>query len=446
MGLQSCSLSDLVEIDKTYLTRIKDRRSLIETRCGDVVGCNPVAKDAVYELYTWIFTIYLPRRFPTMFALVVTEKGGSGGYLLNRVTDERIDTTPAPDPVDSLKTLGRHIDNEFLILLPTSSPTAPASPKRIQPIQPTQSQSPQSEEESYHLHAFTLCYPSGFNTVQKLGLPLSAIHAPVPGYSIKIQKSMDRFFASLPFGKIVKRANWSVQLDDAYFHRDSNHIDLSRASDDGGEVMMAPATYSPTSEEVEGWEMEAESVRVEECRLRCERQTLHRLEKTGALVFGFKTYLYELGDVKREGNGEEMARAVEGLWKGNARRRSPSRIFSKSQNAGQLVRMHSQSCSVSPASNALDDMSLRVVNNITLTSPFSPSPYVVRSCPGPNRSHLFCTLIRALDFIDRGIPISAWCVSPTPQQKEAVKLIAGFQLGDIVLLVDQRIKSEYAPA
>lgn len=123
---------------------------------------------------------------------------------------------------------------------------------------------------------------------------------------------MDRFFSSVPFGKIVQRANWAVQLDDGLFHRDGNHISLST-----GDNVMADATYEASSEELREWESEARSVRVEECRLRCERQTLHRLEKTGALVFGFKTFLYPLGDIKKEGGGEEMAVAVEGLWKGS---------------------------------------------------------------------------------------------------------------------------------
>ncbi|TID25385.1 hypothetical protein E6O75_ATG04590 [Venturia nashicola] len=310
MALQACELSDLVAVDKTYLDRIKDRRDLIATKCSEVIGFNPVAKDAVDELYTWIFSTYLPKRFPTMFSLVWPEKGPSK-YLLNRITNEHISLTPSPDPVESLKTLGRHVDNEFLILLPIASPTPQISPQKILPTQ--------SPQEPYHLHAFTLCYPSGFDTVQKLGLPLAAIHAPVPGYSSKIEKSMDRFFASLPFGKAVKRANWSVQLDDEYFHREGNHISLSpppnsNSSEKGN--MMAPATYSATPQEVAEWKREGEDVKVEACRLRCERQTLHRLEKTGALVFGFKTYLYPLQRIKEEGGGEEMAQAVEGLWRG----------------------------------------------------------------------------------------------------------------------------------
>lgn len=51
--------------------------------------------------------------------------------------------------------------------------------------------------------------------------------------------------------------------------------------------------------------------------LRCERQTLHRLANTKALVFAFHTYTYPIQQIKDEGLGEELALAIEGLKKGN---------------------------------------------------------------------------------------------------------------------------------
>jgi hypothetical protein len=42
---------------------------------------------------------------------------------------------------------------------------------------------------------------------KKINLTLANIHTPVPGYAAKLEKSMDRFFATLPVGKIVKRIN-----------------------------------------------------------------------------------------------------------------------------------------------------------------------------------------------------------------------------------------------
>jgi Protein of unknown function (DUF3445) len=51
--------------------------------------------------------------------------------------------------------------------------------------------------------------------------------------------------------------------------------------------------------------------------VRCERQTLHRLPKSKALVFAFKTYMYPIREIKEEGLGEELAEAIDGLKEGN---------------------------------------------------------------------------------------------------------------------------------
>ena len=51
--------------------------------------------------------------------------------------------------------------------------------------------------------------------------------------------------------------------------------------------------------------------------LRCERQLVHRLPETKALVFSLKTYLTPITQIKEEGLGEQLAEAVDGLKKGN---------------------------------------------------------------------------------------------------------------------------------
>jgi hypothetical protein len=45
---------------------------------------------------------------------------------------------------------------------------------------------------------------------------------------------------------------------------------------------------------------------------------LHRLPKTGALVFAFKTYQYPLRELRDEGSGEVLAEAIDGLGLGSA--------------------------------------------------------------------------------------------------------------------------------
>lgn len=69
----------------------------------------------------------------------------------------------------------------------------------------------------YILKAYASPFPSGFNPTQKLGLPLSAIHSPVPGYADKLERGMDRFFGRLQPGTYKQRTNWTVTTGTGLF-------------------------------------------------------------------------------------------------------------------------------------------------------------------------------------------------------------------------------------
>ena len=49
-----------------------------------------------------------------------------------------------------------------------------------------------------------------------------------------------------------------------------------------------------------------------------ERQFLHRLPQSGAILFSFKTLLYTLPEIKEEGLGDALVDAIDGLNTGNA--------------------------------------------------------------------------------------------------------------------------------
>jgi hypothetical protein len=141
---------------------------------------------------------------------------------------------------------------------------------------------------------------------------------------------MDRYFTNLPFGKVVQRKNWSISTDSTFFKLGGMHIDI-RTSDDGesGQVkpttpgttyqpiQMAPATYTPSEEDLAKWKAASELVDPSKCSLRMERQTLYRLERTGGLIFSFKTFMEPLSELKREGSGPQLANALNGLRMGS---------------------------------------------------------------------------------------------------------------------------------
>lgn len=283
-AIENITISELIAMDNTYLPRIAHRQHLLRTQYNSVLACNPISTPAVLELYAWLTTTYLPTRFPTLYTLHPTT-------LLNRLTNAHIPLRPASAPA-ALETLCANIDTDFLILLPSSDP---------------------KDEGRYRLQAFITCFPSGFHTRKKLGLLLAEIHGPVPGYKAKLERSMDRFFAALPVGRVVRRLNWSVTTGRDLYCPEGNHL----YGEDGAEAGQ-----------------EEEVVDLQNTVMRSERQTLHRLPETRALVFAFKTYQYELSEVKEEGNGEALAQAIEGLGEGNV---PGMRIYKKSVVWGDKV-------------------------------------------------------------------------------------------------------------
>ncbi|KAM0089798.1 hypothetical protein ACP6JD_006827 [Aspergillus fumigatus] len=284
MALSTISISDLIPMDKTYKERMALRASLLKEYPDVVLGvhdaADPRIRRAVAELYAFIMGTYLPTRYPTMFAL----SGSSKSVVLeNKVTGKTYPVAMEDQPVrKALEVLGQTVDEDFLILLPEKMQDASAG-----------------EEERYVLAAYTAYFPSGFDTRTKLGLRLAAIHDPVPGYKEKLERSMDRFFARVEVGKIVARVNWSITTQTGLFAAFGG-VHGSVATSAAGEKEIEPGTLD-----------------VDSTVLRCERQTLHRLPRSKALVFAFHTYTYPLQMIKEEGLGEELATAIDGLKAGN---------------------------------------------------------------------------------------------------------------------------------
>jgi hypothetical protein len=287
-ALENISLSDIVAMDNTYASRMQIRRSIMDEHPEATVQCSPVCEPAVLELHDWIFRSYLPTRFPKTYKL----RAGPEEGLLNTANDKTIPLQPSTAQ-EALRHLGENVDTDFLLLLPSST-------------------SSDNEILIYHLQAFVVCFPSGFSLRQKLGMPLAEIHAPVPGYKAKLEKSMDRFFARLECGKAVKRSNWAMTTIPDLFIEGGTHFHEGAASNDAPEHAGAEKTRSNAD-----IERQKREVVLENCRLRSERQTLFRLPKSKAIVFSFKTYQYLLKDVKADGYAEELAQAIEGLDQGN---------------------------------------------------------------------------------------------------------------------------------
>ncbi|KAJ6115836.1 hypothetical protein N7523_006253 [Penicillium sp. IBT 18751x] len=285
MALENLEPSELILIDKTYKERLGLRKALLQQHHDIVVAVNEdgnkmtetLTRAAVSELYTFVLGVYLPTRYPSMFR----RENETFKNLVTGETWPATLTTETPT-IQALEILMQTIDEDFLILLPDSSPSS-------------------ADQPIYKLEAYSTCFPSGFNPREKLGRRLADIHGPVPGYAEKLERSMDRFFARVEVGKYVKRVNWSITTGAQLFAA-------------FGEVHGSSAN---TSEDQRSRAMRLDELDLSKTVLRCERQTLHRLPRSRALVFAFHTYTYPIQMIKDEGLGEELAIAIDGLVKGN---------------------------------------------------------------------------------------------------------------------------------
>lgn len=190
--------------DKTYSERLNLRRSLVEQHPDDVIGITDESDSrirlAVQELYSYLFKTYLPSRYPSIFK-TRCEKTYSLTTVENLVTGKIIPADAESISLHAALTIiSENIDEDFFILLPHQI-----------------NEKGTSDEAVYVLEAYSACFPSGFQPRDKIGKRLADIHGPVPKYKEKLQRSMDRFFARLEVGRLVKRVNWAVTVDEELY-------------------------------------------------------------------------------------------------------------------------------------------------------------------------------------------------------------------------------------
>jgi len=221
------------EIDARYAGEMAERRRLLAERHDDVFSALPISDAARSETLQEI-VVNLTTHAGDWFTR-------SGDSLHNALTCETWDLTALP--CDPLELAGRLVQEDLCIIQQTDGG----------PV----------------FTAAILCFPSRWRLHEKLGKPLAEVHVRVPHYAERLATPVDRFMAKVKPGHIASRLNWSV-LDD-------------------------PAMFQPAGK----WR-EAENAAVtpenagESLYLRVERQTLRRLPRSGAIVFGIRVHSYQL--------------------------------------------------------------------------------------------------------------------------------------------------------
>ncbi|MCF8467386.1 MAG: DUF3445 domain-containing protein [Sneathiella sp.] len=129
------------------------------------------------------------------------------------------------------------------------------------------------EEEGYALAAACLCFPTGWNLIDKVGKIIRRIHQPVPGLNDRMGAPIDRFFRNLKPGKKVERFNWGLYDSAALFQP-------------GWWRSGRPIDQTVTAETVS-----------EKIFFRVERQTLQRLANETDILFTIRIFNNTLEEV-----------------------------------------------------------------------------------------------------------------------------------------------------
>nr|WP_132860358.1 DUF3445 domain-containing protein [Shimia isoporae] len=119
--------------------------------------------------------------------------------------------------------------------------------------------------DEHVMTAAVLCFPASWTLEEKIGKPLIDIHIPVSEYDANIARRVQRLFDGIRVGKPLWRKNAHWYLEPDLFHPRREN--------------------APRKQEVEG------------NYLRSERQSLVRLPKSQAVIFGIHTFVLRREDL-----------------------------------------------------------------------------------------------------------------------------------------------------
>lgn len=218
---------DWLRIDEAYAPQMALRDRLIAGQAPVVHALLPEARPAADELYA--ATLDWLRAAP--------------GFTMTATTATRPDGITVPLDADQpLLTLGRLVQEDLCLM--------------------------ERRGEEYVLTGGILCFPASWSLTQKLGRPMTSIHAPVPVYDADIAKRVARLFDAIRPEQALWRMNY-LTYDDFVLHQP--RIEGEKRPQPKGHVFI-----------------------------RCERQCLLRLPVTRAVVFTIHTYVVDAASVTPE--------------------------------------------------------------------------------------------------------------------------------------------------
>ena len=219
-GIKPLSDGQWLRRDEAYAAQMAYRRKLIERRRDKVIWASDDASDAIEEVFREAALL-----FPAMgFAMTTRHLFCPDGAEIDLEAD------------DMLVSLGCAVQEDICIL--------------------------QKSGDEHVLTAAVLCFPASWTLTEKVGRPLTRIHAPVQEYDDRIATRVQRLFDGVQVGKPLWRNNY-LFYDSADLHQPMSETD--------------PARQVPPPDDA--------------AYLRAERQCIFRLPQTRAVVFSIHTYV-----------------------------------------------------------------------------------------------------------------------------------------------------------
>lgn len=141
-----------------------------------------------------------------------------------------------------------------------------------------------------------VAFPTDWHLAEKIGKPMLAVHAPIDGYADQLATTVDKFMDGLRAPHVFGRTNAFVMAngDWRYLPTDTPEQRFAGvAADNAGERLF----------------------------VRCERETLRKLPKSGAIVFTIGVHVAPLGTLSDAGVAR-IAQSIEGFMEGEGDRRA----------------------------------------------------------------------------------------------------------------------------
>ena len=260
MGTYPLPESDrLIEIDEHYLAEITLKRRLLTEWPGYYYQALPGHETAQWEVLEAVLH-NLVRFQPDQFTL--RQEGDHWHWQNHRLGEQTTlrygDRTTLP--LDALDWVGRQVQEDLVLLAGAAAA----------------------------LVAGQLCFGNGWCLDEKMGLPFWDIHAPIVPIVEPMMQAARKLMERLPVGRPVWRVNWSVKVTD--------QLDMTSRHTPVLDRQLTDRLPHLTPDAIGG-----------QLFVRIERQTLTRLPRSGAILFGIHTYQNRL---EREASDPDRARRM----------------------------------------------------------------------------------------------------------------------------------------